>query len=57
MVAGPSRVGLKVCKVSMLAKFQDSPLPKHWTAMKHVLRYLKGTTDMGLLLPRGEKDV
>ena len=29
--------------VHTLAKFTRSPQPKHWTAIKRVLRYLKGT--------------
>lgn len=29
--------------VHMLAKFMRSPQPRHWTAIKHVFWYLKGT--------------
>ena len=29
--------------VSRLSQFLSSPLQEHWTAVKHVLRYLKGT--------------
>lgn len=38
--------------VSMLAKFQEAPAVRHWKAMKHVVRYLKGTPKMGILLPK-----
>ena len=41
----------------MLAKFQEKPLPRHWKAMKHVVRCLKGTTDYGLLLPKTKGEV
>ena len=43
--------------VSMLAKFQEKPLPRHWKAMKHLVRYLKGTTYYGLLLPKTKGEV
>lgn len=35
--------------VSLLAKFQSSPALRHWRAMKHVVRYVKGTLAYGLL--------
>ncbi|SGZ28049.1 BQ5605_C026g10262 [Microbotryum silenes-dioicae] len=34
--------------VSYLARFSQQPGPEHWTAIKHVLRYIKGTLDLGL---------
>ncbi|SGY35039.1 BQ5605_C002g01719 [Microbotryum silenes-dioicae] len=34
--------------VSYLARFLQQPGPEHWTAIKHVLRYIKGTLDLGL---------
>lgn len=37
--------------VSMLAKFQSAPAPEHWTALKHVLKYIAGTKSYGLLIP------
>lgn len=37
---------------SMLANFSSSPSAQHWTAMKHVLRYLQGTEDYGLHFPK-----
>jgi hypothetical protein len=34
---------------STVAKFCENPGPAHWTAVKRILRYLKGTSDWGLL--------
>ena len=33
---------------SMLAKFQATPSMRHWKAMKHVCRYLRGTINYGI---------
>ena len=35
--------------VGMLARFSSKPNRSHWTAAKRVLRYLKGTNDLGIL--------
>ena len=35
--------------VSNVAKYSSHPTNKHWVAVKQIMRYLKGTTDMGLL--------
>ena len=40
--------------VNSLAKFSNSPTQEHWTAAKRVLRYLKGTTDLGIQFARDE---
>ena len=40
-----------VCNV---AKFCSDPTKRHWTAVKRILRYLKGTSDLGLLYVRGD---
>ena len=40
--------------VSNLAKFTSKPTNAHWTALKRVLRYLKGTVDYGIQYTRGE---
>ena len=34
--------------VNQLSRFVDKPDESHWKAAKHVLRYLKGTTDLRL---------
>ena len=35
--------------VSTLARFSSSPMQQHWTALKRVMRYLKGTTSYGIM--------
>ncbi|KAJ3551307.1 hypothetical protein NP233_g13104 [Leucocoprinus birnbaumii] len=35
--------------VSYLGRFNHNPAPAHWTAVKHLLRYLKGTRDYKLV--------
>ena len=35
--------------VSTLARFSSSPTQQHWTALKRVMRYLKGTTNYGIM--------
>ena len=35
--------------VSNVAKFSAQPAKHHWTAVKRVMRYLRGTTEMGLV--------
>jgi hypothetical protein len=40
--------------VSSLSRFTNDPKQEHWIAAKHVLRYLKGTTEGGVVL--GGKD-
>ena len=34
--------------VSNVAKFYANPTQRHWTGVKRILRYLKGTSDLGL---------
>ena len=34
--------------VNRLAQFTSNPLPKHWTAIKRIFRYLKGTKNYSL---------
>ena len=35
--------------VNLLARYSFAPTRRHWNGIKHILPYLKGTTDMGLL--------
>ncbi|XP_070024976.1 secreted RxLR effector protein 161-like [Nicotiana sylvestris] len=37
----------------LCARFQDNPKESHLTAVKRILRYLKGTTDLCLWYPKG----
>ena len=32
--------------VNLLARYIYAPTRRHWNVIKHILRYLKGTTDM-----------
>ncbi|CAL8136293.1 unnamed protein product [Prunus armeniaca] len=34
--------------VNLLARYSSAPTSRHWTNIKHILRYLRGTADMGL---------
>ncbi|XP_047270308.1 secreted RxLR effector protein 161-like [Capsicum annuum] len=34
--------------VNLLVRYSSSPTQRHWNGVKHILRYLKGTIDMGL---------
>ena len=38
--------------VSMLCIFAAAPRDKHWTTVKRIMRYLKGTKTFGLLHPK-----
>ena len=44
-----------ICQaVSELSRFNSNPGKKHWESAMRVLRYLKGTADVGLLYRKGE---
>ena len=34
--------------VNLLARYSSCPTRRHWNGVKHILRYLRGTMDMGL---------
>ena len=34
--------------VNLLARYSYAPTRRHWNGIKHIVRYLKGKTDMGL---------
>lgn len=40
--------------VSYFSKFQSAPTDTHWNSLKRLLRYLKGTTNFGLVYQRRE---
>ena len=41
--------------INLLARFSSSPTRRHWNGIKHVFRYLQGTTDLGLFYPKSSK--
>ena len=43
--------------VSKLSQYCEKPTCEHWTAVKHVFRYLKGTVDCGLCYCKDEQNV
>ena len=40
--------------VNNVAKFSSHPTIQHWTGVKRIMRYLKGTTNLGLLYSKLE---
>ena len=34
--------------INLLARYNSTPTKRHWNEVKHILRYLYGTSDMGL---------
>ncbi|KAL0368450.1 UNVERIFIED_CONTAM: Retrovirus-related Pol polyprotein from transposon TNT 1-94 [Sesamum calycinum] len=38
--------------VNLLARYNSAPTRRHWNEIKHILRYLRGTMDMGLFYPK-----
>jgi hypothetical protein len=38
--------------VNKVCQFLHAPTTVHWTAVKHILRYLRGTTSVGLRLSK-----
>ena len=40
---------------SMLARHSQNPTIKHWNGVKHLLRYLRGTSDLGLFYGKTDK--
>ena len=39
--------------ISSLSRFNSKPGMAHWEGVQHVLRYLKGTTDAGIIYKKG----
>jgi hypothetical protein len=43
--------------VGYVSRFMEDPREDHWTAVKRLLRYVKGTVDQGIVFPRsGDKE-
>ncbi len=43
--------------VNSLAKFNSKPTKDHWSALKHVLRYLQGTKNVGICYSKDSGDI
>ena len=41
--------------VNLLARYSSAPTRKHWNDIKHILRYLCGTTNVGIFYSRESK--
>ncbi|XP_074377341.1 secreted RxLR effector protein 161-like [Apium graveolens] len=41
--------------VNLLARFSSDPSKRHWDGIKHILRYLRGTIDLGLFFSKNSK--
>jgi len=41
--------------VNLLARYNSSPTRRHWTRVKHILHYIKGTMNMDLFYPNDSK--
>ena len=39
--------------VNLLPRYSSAPTWRHWNGIKHILRYLRGITDLGLFYPNG----
>ena len=44
-----------VFSINLLAMYNSAPTQRHWNDIKHILRYLQGTTDMGLFYSKESK--
>ena len=42
--------------VNLLARYSSCPTKRHWNGVKHILRYLRGTMDMGLYYSNSSKE-
>ena len=41
--------------INLLARYSYAPTQRHWNGIKHILRYLKGTSDIGLFYSKESK--
>jgi hypothetical protein len=53
-LAGHTRPDISFA-VNLLARYSSSPTRRHWNGIKHILRYLRGTMDMGLFFSNESK--
>ena len=44
-----------VFSVNLLARYNSAQTRRHWNEIKHILRYLRGTSDMGLYYSKESK--
>ena len=44
-----------VFSINLLARYSSAPTQRHWNCIKHILRYLQGTTNMGLFYSKKSK--
>ena len=42
--------------VNLLVRYSSAPTRRHWKGIQHILRYLSGTTDMGLFYSNKSKE-
>ena len=42
--------------VNLLAMYNSAPTRRHWNGIQHILRYVSGTTDMGLFYSNKSKE-
>ena len=42
--------------VNLLSRFSSCPTQRHWDGIKHILRYLQGTKDLGLFYTNHNKE-
>lgn len=43
--------------VGLVSRFMERPTKQHLQAVKHILRYIRGTTDYGLVYTRGNEEM
>ena len=43
--------------VNLLARFSSCPTKRHWKGIKHIFRYIRGTSDLGLFYSNNTKPV
>ena len=41
--------------VNLLERYSSEPTKRHWKEIKHIFRYLRGTTDLGLFYSKSSK--